>query len=65
MRRPGSWAASPPGSIDPRSRQGRLQNSELPDHRAWLGLPTDLTAESEADLDDIRRLAEAAARRHA
>ncbi|MFE9310267.1 TetR/AcrR family transcriptional regulator C-terminal domain-containing protein [Streptomyces sp. NPDC006706] len=54
-----------PGTPDPRSRRGRLPDSELPGHSKlgpWLDLPVDLTAEFEADLDDIRRLVEAAAR---
>ncbi|WP_405865978.1 MULTISPECIES: TetR/AcrR family transcriptional regulator [unclassified Streptomyces] len=55
-----------PGTVDPRSRRGQLPDSELPGHSAlgpWLDLPVDLTAEFEADLDDIRRLIRAAARR--
>ncbi|MFJ4553007.1 TetR/AcrR family transcriptional regulator [Streptomyces sp. NPDC088817] len=55
-----------PGTLDPRSRRGRLPDGELPGHNRlgpWLDLPVDLTAEFEADLNDIRRLIEAAARR--
>ncbi|MGC4982558.1 MULTISPECIES: TetR/AcrR family transcriptional regulator [unclassified Streptomyces] len=55
-----------PGDSDPRSRRGRLPDSELPGHSAlgpWLDLPLDLTAEFEADLADIVRLVEAVARR--
>nr|WP_239158219.1 TetR/AcrR family transcriptional regulator C-terminal domain-containing protein [Streptomyces sp. SID13726] len=55
-----------PGSMDPRGRRGQLPDGELPGHRKvgpWLDLPVDLTAEFEADLADIRRLVEAAARR--
>ncbi|WP_330457739.1 TetR/AcrR family transcriptional regulator [Streptomyces sp. NBC_00820] len=58
-----------PGALDPRGRRGRrgrLPESELPGHRRlapWLDLPPDLTAEFEADLDDIRCLVEAVARR--
>ncbi|MFJ1652772.1 TetR/AcrR family transcriptional regulator [Streptomyces sp. NPDC088337] len=55
-----------PGALDPRSRRGRLPEGELPGHNRlgqWLDLPVDLTAEFEADLNDIRRLIEAAARR--
>lgn len=55
-----------PGTLDPRSRRGQLPDSELPGHSRlgpWLDLPADLTAEFEADLDDIRRLVKAAARR--
>ncbi|MFH9981931.1 hypothetical protein ACH4ND_22330 [Streptomyces sp. NPDC017179] len=55
-----------PGTLDPRSRRGRLPEGELPGHNRlgqWLDLPVDLTAEFEADLNDIRRLIEAAARR--
>jgi AcrR family transcriptional regulator len=55
-----------PGNLDPRSRRGRLPDSELPGHSTltpWLDLPVDLTAEFEADLDDIRRLIKAAAGR--
>ena len=54
-----------PGALDPRSRRGQLPDNELPGHRQlapWLDLPIDLTAEFEADLDDIRRLVMAAAR---
>ncbi|NUP32935.1 MAG: TetR/AcrR family transcriptional regulator [Streptomycetaceae bacterium] len=57
-----------PGEADPRTRRGRLPDEELPHHHAlvpWLELPTDLTAEFEADLADIRRLVEAVARRDA
>ncbi|MGR7002513.1 hypothetical protein ACU686_38335 [Yinghuangia aomiensis] len=56
------------GEADPRTRRGRLPDEELPHHHAlapWLELPTDLTAEFDADLDDIRRLVEAVARRDA
>ncbi|MHC3474202.1 TetR/AcrR family transcriptional regulator [Streptomyces sp. 7R007] len=52
------------GSLDPRSRRGRLPDAELPGHARlapWLDLPPDLTAEFEADLADIRRLVETAA----
>ncbi|MGY6019976.1 TetR/AcrR family transcriptional regulator [Streptomyces spinosirectus] len=55
-----------PGSLDPRGRRGRLPDSELPGHGTlapWLDLPVDLTAEFEADLEDIRRLVDAAAGR--
>ncbi|MFE1291362.1 TetR/AcrR family transcriptional regulator [Streptomyces sp. NPDC058751] len=55
-----------PGAPDPRGRRGLLPDGELPGHRAlgpWLDLPLDLTAEFEADLADIRRMVEAAARR--
>ncbi|MFI9604542.1 TetR/AcrR family transcriptional regulator [Streptomyces sp. NPDC052043] len=54
------------GTLDPRGRRGRLPEGELPGHSRlapWLDLPVDLTAEFEADLDDIRRLVEAVARR--
>jgi AcrR family transcriptional regulator len=54
-----------PGALDPRSRRGQLPDSELPGHTRlgpWLDLPVDLTAEFEADLSDIRRLVEGAAR---
>ncbi|MEU6479883.1 TetR/AcrR family transcriptional regulator C-terminal domain-containing protein [Streptomyces sp. NPDC047017] len=56
-----------PGTLDPRGRRGQLPDSELPGHTRlapWLDLPVDLTAEFEADLDDIRELIKAAARRH-
>jgi hypothetical protein len=55
-----------PGALDPRSRRGQLPDSELPGHTKlgpWLDLPVDLTAEFEADLDDIRRMVMAAAQR--
>jgi AcrR family transcriptional regulator len=55
-----------PGTQDPRSRRGQLPETDLPGHARlapWLDLPVDLTAEFEADLEDIRRLVEAAARR--
>ncbi|MEU6378801.1 TetR/AcrR family transcriptional regulator [Streptomyces sp. NPDC046909] len=55
-----------PGTEDPRSRRGRLPEAELPGHARlapWLDLPVDLSAEFEADLDDIRRLVEAVAKR--
>jgi len=55
-----------PGALDPRGRRGQLPDGELPGHTRlgpWLDLPVDLTAEFEADLDDIRRLVVAAARR--
>lgn len=54
------------GALDPRGRRGQLPDSELPGHRRlgpWLDLPVDLTAEFEADLEDIRQLVRAAARR--
>ncbi|MGW3287430.1 TetR/AcrR family transcriptional regulator [Streptomyces sp. NPDC001002] len=54
-----------PGAVDPRGRRGQLPDGELPGHTRlgpWLDLPVDLTAEFEADLDDIRRLVVAAAR---
>ncbi|MFF4508050.1 hypothetical protein [Streptomyces sp. NPDC001401] len=54
-----------PGALDPRSRRGRLPEKELSGHSRlgpWLDLPVDLTAEFEADLADIRRPVEAAAR---
>lgn len=54
------------GALDPRARRGQLPDGELPGHRRlepWLDLPVDLTAEFEADLDDIRRLIRARARR--
>jgi len=53
-----------PGGLDPRSRRGQLPDSELPGHSRlapWLDLPVDLTAEFEADLDDIQRLIRVAA----
>ncbi|GLX08451.1 TetR/AcrR family transcriptional regulator [Microbispora sp. NBRC 16548] len=53
------------GSLDPRGRRGRLPEGELPAHarlKPWLHLPADLTTEFEADLDDVLRLIEAAAR---
>jgi AcrR family transcriptional regulator len=53
-----------PGSVDPRSRRGQLPDGELPGHgklASWLDLPVDLTAEFEADLDDVVRLIRAAA----
>ncbi|NUS88779.1 MAG: TetR/AcrR family transcriptional regulator [Streptomyces sp.] len=55
-----------PGTLDPRGRRGRLPEGELPGHgrlAPWLDLPVDLDAEFEADLEDIRRLVEAVARR--
>jgi hypothetical protein len=55
-----------PGTLDPRSRRGQLPDDELPGQRRlapWLDLPVDLTAEFEADLEDIRRLIRAAAAR--
>ncbi|MEU5030424.1 TetR/AcrR family transcriptional regulator [Streptomyces milbemycinicus] len=55
-----------PGTVDPRGRRGRLPEGELPGHgrlAPWLDLPVDLDAEFEADLEDIRRLVEAVARR--
>ncbi|GAA4607266.1 TetR/AcrR family transcriptional regulator C-terminal domain-containing protein [Actinoallomurus liliacearum] len=48
-----------PGTLDPRSRRGRLPEGDLPGHHRlapWLDLPVDLTTEFEADLDDIVRL---------
>jgi AcrR family transcriptional regulator len=54
-----------PGTLDPRGRRGRLPDGELPGHgrlAPWLDLPVDLGAEFEADLDDVLRLIEAAAR---
>ncbi|MGW7617523.1 TetR/AcrR family transcriptional regulator C-terminal domain-containing protein [Streptomyces antimycoticus] len=60
---PGRFA---PGALDPRSRRGQLPDNELPGHSKlgpWLDLPVDLTAEFEADLEDIRRLVKTAARR--
>lgn len=54
------------GALDPRGRRGQLPDSELPGHRRlgpWLDLPVDLTAEFESDLEDIRQLVRAAARR--
>ena len=54
------------GALDPRGRRGRLPDGAIPGHRRlepWLDLPVDLTAEFEADLDDIRRLIRARARR--
>lgn len=54
-----------PGTLDPRGRRGQLPEGELTGHRKlarWLDLPVDLGAEFEADLDDIFRLVEAAAR---
>ncbi|MCM2393248.1 TetR/AcrR family transcriptional regulator [Streptomyces albipurpureus] len=53
-----------PETLDPRSRRGQLPDSELPGHSRlgpWLDLPVDLTAEFEADLNDIRRLIESTA----
>ncbi|MFD7711763.1 TetR/AcrR family transcriptional regulator [Streptomyces sp. NPDC059786] len=53
------------GTLDPRGRRGQLPDRELPGHARlapWLDLPLDLTAEFEADLEDIRRLVTAAAR---
>ncbi|MCC5579441.1 TetR/AcrR family transcriptional regulator C-terminal domain-containing protein [Microtetraspora sp. AC03309] len=55
-----------PGTPDPRGRRGQLPDGALPGHSRlapWLDLPLDLTAEFEADLDDLLRLIEAAARR--
>jgi AcrR family transcriptional regulator len=55
-----------PGTLDPRGRRGQLPDSELPGHSGlgpWLDLPVDLTAEFEADLDDLRQLVMAVARR--
>jgi AcrR family transcriptional regulator len=55
-----------PGTLDPRSRRGQLPDEELPGHRRlapYLDLPVDLTAEFEADLEDIRALIRAAAGR--
>ncbi|WP_433413421.1 TetR/AcrR family transcriptional regulator [Microtetraspora malaysiensis] len=54
------------GILDPRGRRGQLPDGDLPGHRRlapWLDLPLDLTAEFEADLADLLRLIEAAARR--
>jgi AcrR family transcriptional regulator len=53
------------GRGDPRGRRGRLPEGTLPAHDAltpWLEAPVDWDAEFEADLDDLRRLIEAAAR---
>jgi AcrR family transcriptional regulator len=47
------------GTLDPRSRRSQLPESELPGHSRlapWLDRPVDLTAEFEANLDDISRL---------
>ncbi|MGI5490666.1 hypothetical protein [Microtetraspora malaysiensis] len=55
-----------PGVPDPRGRRGQLPDGGLPGHSRlapWLDLPLDLTAEFEADLGDLVRLIEAAARR--
>ncbi|WP_255954310.1 TetR/AcrR family transcriptional regulator [Streptomyces odontomachi] len=55
-----------PGTLDPRGRRARLPAEELPGHHRlahWLDRSVDFGAEFEADLDDLLRLVEAAARR--
>ncbi|MDI2126511.1 TetR/AcrR family transcriptional regulator [Yinghuangia seranimata] len=55
-----------PGRIDTRSRRAGFGEGELPAHQRlapWLDLPLDVAAEFDADLADLERLIEAAARR--
>jgi AcrR family transcriptional regulator len=57
----GRFGAGPPG---PRGRHGAVPQGALPAHSLltrWLDCPVDWDAEFEADLDDVRRLIEAAA----
>lgn len=62
----GFAASEASGRFAPGHRGGPSPEVGLPGHRRlgpWLELPLDLTAEFDADLADIRRLIEAAARR--
>ncbi|MFE4667139.1 hypothetical protein ACFRI7_27335 [Streptomyces sp. NPDC056716] len=61
----GFAASEASGRFAPGHRRGRSPEGGLPGHRRlgpWLELPLDLTAEFDADLADIRRLIETAAR---
>jgi AcrR family transcriptional regulator len=55
-----------PGELDPRGRRGQLPEGALPGHarlEEWLDAPVDWSAEFEADIEDLLRLAESIARR--